>query len=249
MKIHHLNCLEIETPLGRAVGHCLLIENKGDLLLIDAGLGLQEVREPENTLGVDLVELTGFKLKEELTAINQIRQLGYDPAMVRHIICSHLDPDHIGGLADFPDARVHVSYEEYESFKAGNERYLPYQLSHNRSLKVYELDDYVWFGLGARRLELDMEIYLVPLFGHTSGHCGVALRCETYWIFYVGDAYYLRAELAHSGLPVEQLSQLRAVDNEQRIDSLERIRTLVNGNHPVDIRYYGYHDPDEFLKV
>ena len=102
MKVHHLNCVQIESPLGSAIGHCVLIEGNDSLTLIDAGIGLAETRAPEQKLGKELIEITGFKFDENHTAIRQIEQLGLDPKNVNHIICSHLDPDHIGGLADFP---------------------------------------------------------------------------------------------------------------------------------------------------
>ena len=119
MKIFHLNCVQIESPLGSAIGHCVLIESNGTLTLIDAGIGLAETQNPEMKLGKDLIDVTGFKFDEKLTAVKQIKQLGYDPKNVKNIICSHLDPDHIGGLSDFPMAIVHVSQEEYDSFSAG----------------------------------------------------------------------------------------------------------------------------------
>ena len=176
MKVHHLNCVQIESPLGSAIGHCVLIEENNSLTLIDAGIGLAETRAPEQKLGKELIEITGFKFDEKLTAIRQIEQLGLDPNNVSHIICSHLDPDHIGGLADFPKASVHVSQEEYKSFKSGNERYLPQQLGHEVKIELYEENDSEWFGLPARKLALGFEIYLIPLFGHTLGHCGIAFK-------------------------------------------------------------------------
>ncbi len=246
MKVHHLNCVQIESPLGSAIGHCLLVEQNSKLTLIDTGIGLAETRNPYKTLGKELVEITGFKLDENLTAIRQIEHLGLDPSNVNDIVCSHLDPDHIGGLKDFSNATIHVSKEEYESFKAGDKRYLPYQLGHNPIMRLYEIDDSEVFGLPARKLNVDSEIYLIPLFGHTLGHCGIALRNEQRWTFYIGDAYYLRAELEDRNHPVDQLATIRAMDNNQRILSLEKVRGVVEefGN---EIEYFGYHDPFEFI--
>ena len=245
MIVHHLNCVKIESPFGSAIGHCVLIENNNALTLIDAGIGMSETREPEKYLGKELVELTGFQFDESLTAVRQIEQLGLNPDMVTDIICSHLDPDHIGGTADFPKARLHVSLEEYSDFKRGNERYLNHQLSHNPEICLYEKNDSVWFDLPARKLSLDYEAYLIPLFGHTLGHCGVAYQFNNLWTFYVGDAYYLRAELENKNHPVDQLATIRAVDNQLRLDSVERVRDVVK-NYGGQMEYFGYHDPTEF---
>ena len=245
--VHHLNCVKIESPVGSAIGHYLLIEEMDDLTLIDAGIGLMESKEPEKRLGKELIDVTGFEFDEEITAIKQIERLGFKANQVKNIICSHLDPDHIGGLADFPNAKVHVSKEEFEGFRSGNERYLTQQLSHNPDLILHADNNAECFGLPARKINLNAqsEIYLIPLFGHTLGHCGVAIKINNQWIFYVGDAYYLKAELEDSNHPVDQLATIRAVDNELRKESLEKVRTIIK-NYGNQMEYFGYHDPSEF---
>ncbi len=245
MKIYHLNCVKIETPLGSAIGHCVLIDKDGNLVLIDTGIGLAETKNPNERLGKELVEQTGYIFDEAITAISQVKKLGYEPEQVKDIICSHLDPDHIGGLADFPNATVHVSKEELDSFHIGDPRYLPQQMEHNPVLKTYIDNDANWFVLPARKLEIDFEMYLTPLFGHTAGHCGVAFKDETgQWIFYAGDTYYLKAELNDTSHPVGKLASLRAVDDVQRIHSLNRVRNLLI-KHGSEINSFCYHDPAE----
>lgn len=247
MKVYHLNCVQIESPLGSAIGHCLLIESNGTLTLIDAGIGITETQNPEQTLGKDLIEITGYKFDEKQTAIRQIEKLGFDPRKVTNIICSHLDPDHIGGLSDFPQAIVHLSNEEFDCFNSGDERYLKYQLSYEPELKLYSQNDSKWLGLDARKLELNFEAYLIPLFGHTHGHCGVAFNNDGNWTFYVGDAYYLRAELENENHPVDQLATIRAMDNDLRKMSLHKLRKTIK-EHGNEMEYFGYHDPTEFPK-
>ncbi len=246
IQIHHLNCVLIESPFGKAIGHCLLLEENKKLLLIDTGIGLLETRAPEKKLGKELIEIVGFKFQEEITAIKQIEHLGCPATQVEHIICSHLDPDHIGGIADFPQAKVHVSTEEYNSFQSGNPRYLSQQLSHAPEIELYEVNDSEWLGLPARKVNVpfDTDIYLIPLFGHTLGHCGIAIRTGDSWIFYVGDAYYLRAELTDRNHPVDELASLRADNNEQRLVSLDIVRKVIQ-DHSHTIDYFGYHDPIE----
>jgi hypothetical protein len=45
-----------------------------------------------------------------------------------------------------------------------------------------------WFEFDAIRLPFEPEMWLVPLHGHTRGHCGVAVRGQERWLFHVGDA-------------------------------------------------------------
>lgn len=249
MRIYHLNCLKVVIPMNDdVIGHCLLIEEDDHLLLIDTGVGVQDVKHPEKRLGAELIEAAGFQLDIKLTAYQQILELGLDPAHVKDCILSHLDPDHTGGLADFPTATVHVSAEELINFYSDNPRYLEGHLAHNPPIKEYGMSDEQWFGLEARKVitPLKTRIYLVPLFGHTLGHCGIAFEWEDKWIFYIGDAYYLRAEMENKQHPAGQLAEARADDNIKRLESMEKIMDLMK-RYP-EIEVFGYHDREEFTK-
>jgi glyoxylase-like metal-dependent hydrolase (beta-lactamase superfamily II) len=46
------------------------------------------------------------------TAAHQIERLGFRREDIRHIVITHLDVDHIGGLSDYPDAHIHVTVAE-----------------------------------------------------------------------------------------------------------------------------------------
>lgn len=250
VKLHHLNCVEIRSPGGpRAIGHCLLLESSRKLVLIDTGIGLMDTKYPNKRIGKELVNQVGYLFDERNTAIRQIQRLGLDPEKVTDCVISHLDNDHIGGLADFPKAKVHVGTEELENFNSGNPRYIKTPLSHDPDIKTYNPKNSNWFGFEARRVEIDLEseILLIPLFGHTSGQCGVAIKLDDTWIFYVADAYYLRAELNDSNHQVSELAEQRADNNDLRIETLNRIRKLVNDNP--DIVVFGYHDPEEFPEI
>lgn len=119
-------------------------------------------------------------------------------------------------------------------------------LAHNPTIKTYGKSDFDWFGFEARKIIADIktEIFFVPLFGHTLGQCGVALKTGDKWLFYVADAYYMRAELTDEKHPVNELAKMRADDNNLRIATLDKIRELVN-DHP-EIQTFGYHDIEEF---
>lgn len=247
IKIHHLNCVKIVSPVNDNVcGHCLLIQENDKLLLIDTGIGLLDIQKPQERIGQQLIDMVGYHFDENQTALRQIEKLGLDPKNVTDCIISHLDNDHIGGLADFPNATVHVGLEEYESFNAGNPRYLKAPLAHNPTIKTYEKSSLNWFGFEARKVNTntDLEIFLIPLFGHTLGQCGIALKTEKGWIFYIADAYYMRIELTDSDHPVNQLAKMRAEDNDLRLNTLDKIRNLII-EHP-EIEVFGYHDIEEF---
>ena len=123
MRIHHLNCISTcpvggylmdgRTPgvltRGQLCCHCLLLETAhSGLVLVDTGLGLRDCAEPRTRLSAFFLALLSPDLREEMTAARQIEQLGFRRSDVRHIVLTHLDFDHAGGLDDFPQARVHM---------------------------------------------------------------------------------------------------------------------------------------------
>ena len=100
MKVHHLNCGSMKRP-APMVCHVLLIETDNGLVLVDSGYGTADCADPRR-VGPSryMVRAT---LSHQETAANQIEQLGYARDDVRHIVITHLDVDHAGGLSDFPN--------------------------------------------------------------------------------------------------------------------------------------------------
>lgn len=247
-RIHHLCCGSMHAPpYPRAICHCLLLEDPNGLALIDTGIGLVDVQDPIGRIGQPLIDLVGFEFEEAATAARQIEALGQSTGDVKHIVLTHCDPDHVGGLADFPDATVHVAEEELASVHRGHFRYLPQSFGHEPQWKTYAPSSRRWFGLEAREVNLGFqyEVLLIPLFGHTFGHCGIAVSCDESWLLHVGDAYYLRIETETDDHPVSQLAAERADDDAARLKNLSEIRRLLR-DHANEISLFGYHDPDEF---
>ena len=248
MTIHHLNCGLLHAPPNpKASCHCLLLEEGGRLALIDTGIGLQDIARPLERVGQPAIDAAGFQFQEELTAVRKVERLGFRREDVTDIVLTHADPDHAGGLADFPGANVHISAEEHSRLSTGHWRYSPAQFDHGPTWITHSPSAERWFGTEARPLQLPVgiEAYLVPLFGHTLGHCGVAVRNDDRWLLHVGDAYYLRVELATDDHPVSALAAQRADDDSLRRMSLDVLRRIVR-EHGEEVEMFGYHDFTEF---
>jgi glyoxylase-like metal-dependent hydrolase (beta-lactamase superfamily II) len=215
MRIHSLSC-GCFCPLGSRLIHgqgslfkraclicrCLLVETRRGLVLIDTGLGHADHQQFRLWKNLPARLLMAPKLDPSLFAVNQIRSLGFDPQDVRHIICTHLDHDHAGGLADFPDAMVHLSDAEHHAATCGDcrihtIRYHAHQIAHQPRWVKHPPQGEAWMGFeNVRAIDgLEDELLLIPLVGHSAGHCGVAIRTQTGWLFHVGDAIMHHGEL------------------------------------------------------
>ncbi|HEX8214524.1 MAG TPA: MBL fold metallo-hydrolase [Allosphingosinicella sp.] len=274
MKIHHLNC-GTDCPVGgalfdgrslgltgRLVCHCLLIETPGSgLVLIDTGYGLKDVHhphgEPDERITRTMRTMLNIRFREEETALRQIDALGLSPADVRHIVLTHLDFDHAGGLKDFPNAVVHVMDKEFSAATGPRKgfvprnRYRPSQFDEVADWRRYSGQGELWFDFEAvRDLEgLPPEILMVPLPGHTWGHAGVAVQSDAGWLLHAGDAYFYRGEMGQArrrctpGLRMYQT--LMEVDRTRRLANQERLRKLsLDGE--AGVRIFCAHDPVEF---
>ena len=245
--IVHINCGTLLVPnFPTVVCHCLALLDGPHTVLVDTGIGLLDIADPTGRLGEELVHAAGFQFDARDTAVRRLEAMGVARESVRDIILTHADPDHAGGLADFPHARVHLSAEEHRQIDAGHPRYTARHFDHNPLWRPYSQSSRDWFGLPARRVDLPIssEVLLVPLVGHTHGHCGVAIESNGRWLLHVGDAYYLRAELTDPQHPVSALAAARADDNTARLDSLHQLRRIAS-DHADAVTMFGYHDLTE----
>jgi len=250
MRIHHLNCGS-HCPLGGALldgasrgifahicTHCLLIETADSLILVDTGYGLQDVRPTAGRrLAFTWPLLLNTRLREGDTAIRQVEALGYSPRDVRHIVLTHLDFDHAGGIADFPEARVHVLASEKAAAERARrgfiarQRYRPAMWEGVRDWRIYAAGGDDWFGFEAvRRLDgLSEDIVMVPLRGHTLGHAGVAIRTAEGWLLDAGDSFMSHGELGvrpHCPVGLRAYQVIMTSDRQARRANLERLRAL-----------------------
>lgn len=272
LRIHHLNCgtscpwggrLFDGTSHGLITGHivchCLLIETDAGLVLVDTGFGTRDVAHPRRRLSMFFRALNNIQLRPEETAVAQVRALGFDPRDVRHILISHLDFDHAGGIEDFPNATVHITAREKEVADRGHggafvgtRRYRSQQWDEANDWRLYPMGrGEPWFGFDAvRQLDgLPPEILLIPLSGHTWGHSGIAVDTGTGWLLHAADAYFHRDEIhgqrRRCPAGMRGYQRMMEVDREARLGNQARLRRLAH-ERGKDVAIFCAHDPVEF---
>ncbi|MFT3857949.1 MAG: MBL fold metallo-hydrolase [Aquabacterium sp.] len=237
--------------------HCLLIEGRNGLILVDTGLGMGDILSP-GRLGLGFHAFVRPRLLREETAQHQIRELGLDPRDVRHIVPTHLDLDHAGALGDFPDAEVHVFARELQAALTRRSlrektRYVPAQWAHGPKWSPRGIEGERWMGFDAIRAlpDADEEVLLVPLAGHTHGHCGVAVRTEGGWLLHCGDAYFFRGEMdadPHCPMGLSLLQRVLQMNGPARLDNQRRLREL-RLRHDDEVQLFCAHDPVELARL
>jgi glyoxylase-like metal-dependent hydrolase (beta-lactamase superfamily II) len=235
---------------SKIVAHCLLIEASGELVLVDTGYGLGDCSNPKR-LGQPFRALVAPICEESESAIRQIEALGHDPGDVRHIVTTHLDLDHAGGIGDFPDAQIHVFASELATAKSPplmeRTRYVKAQWGESPIWVEHGAGGDSWFGFESIRLlpDLDAEIAMIPLPGHSAGHSGVAVNTSDGWLLHAGDSFFFHGEIetprrCPPGLRFFQT--LNQHDGKARHRNQERLRELQR-DHGDEVALFCSHDP------
>ena len=268
MRVHHLNC-GLMRPVGGSLFdgfskgptaeltcHCLLVETDRGLVLVDTGFGLRDMARPYSRLSPIFIHLDRIQLDPDLTAVRQIVALGFSPRDVRHIVMTHLDFDHAGGLEDFPDATVHVMEAELEAAWRrdgiiARERYPWEQLDEVQHWMTYRPGGGRWYGFEAVRelAGLPPELLFVSLPGHTAGHAGVAINTGSGWLLHAGDTYFFRHEMDRPTRVcppgTRAYQRLMATDYELHLHNQERLREVYGERRGV-LTVFCTHDAVEF---
>ncbi len=249
MKIHHLNCGSLRSPgAPPLVCHVLLIETDDGLMLVDSGFGIQDCADPGGRLGITRF-IVNPVLDADEAAVRQIERLGFAAEDVRHIVATHFDLDHIGGIADFPAAQVHVTAAEHlAAITRGSVfdklRYRPAQWAHGPAVVEHDPRGESWRGFAAAK-EILPGVVMVSMPGHTQGHTCVAVDIGNRWILHAGDAFYHYGTLdGKTKVPVVlRLSEsVLAVDRKQVMANQQRLAELHQRGES-DLMVINAHDP------
>lgn len=181
--------------------------------------------------------LTPADIKPEEAAAVQIEKFGYKPSDVRHIVLSHFDPDHFGGLNDFPDARITCSWRAWDEarrvkgFAAVRARLLPDHVPEDMAGRLHVLSDPEGPPISvfdaSHDLFSDGSIRLVELPGHAKGQLGafVRRRSDGADMFLAADACWNLAAIEANGYRGGAHRWL-AVDKKAQDETTSKMRKI-----------------------
>lgn len=196
MPIHLFDVAPLRPLAGGAVPTQALVVTVGDrVIAVDAGYPEAIFNDPHQ------LSFERFFLRlprtPEFALINRLALIGKSRSDLTDIVLTHLHSEHALGIADFPDATIHLSDTELALLRSRSPRA---RFSYRRDLIPDDTrwmphhGSATWQGIPGCTYITD-DIVLVPLPGHTLGHCGVAVResgdgASRPWILHTGDAWY-----------------------------------------------------------
>src|ERR671937_1193677 len=272
MRVHHLDCCTMcprgqsavnghGSLVGRAklVSHCLLIETDAHgLVLVDTGIGVNDIRDTRRLGRFFGRAMAIDATKTHMAALPQVVALGFRREDVRHLVLTHLDFDHAGGLQDFPEAKVHVHAKEKDAALARatfNQklRYRSLQFVHGPAWETYEALGEPWKGVAAvRQLNgLPPEILALPMPGHSRGHSAIAVDTGHGWLVHAGDAYFhhcvtVRGDTSDMPWALRRIERFIAFDFKSVRANHAILRELARHK---DVTIFSSHDPVEFERL
>ena len=180
--ISMFNLSNDETPVRELFVPCYLIEHPEGRLIWDAGL-------PLAMAGAGRIEQEGgVYMIYERSLIDQLADMGLEPADIDLVAFSHMHYDHAGAANAFTDSRLLIQDAEHQAafVEASNQFFQPelYMDLKDNEMEILSGDHDV-FGDGS--------VMIVSAPGHTPGHQVLLLRLtNTGPLLLSGDLYHFQ---------------------------------------------------------
>jgi glyoxylase-like metal-dependent hydrolase (beta-lactamase superfamily II) len=187
--------------------------------------------------------VTPVELAKGTSVLEQLQTRGIAAADVQHIFVSHFHGDHVGGLPDFPAARVfcaeaawrdlhgrsRVSRVRVGLLAALSPPAIRDRLSFLESLPEVTLPpDFAPFTI-ARDLFGDGSALAIELPGHAAGHWGLAFRSQGRWVFLLGDAAW-SSDAIRAGSPPPRATTAWLGDTRVYRETFDALHRLASRN-------------------
>jgi N-acyl homoserine lactone hydrolase len=189
--------------------NCYLIKHQNEWLLWDTGLA-DNVADRADGIRIQAIGTT-WKRKEKL--LDTLAKLGLKPSDISWMALSHLHPDHIGNVAQFPQTTVLIQSAEYNNPVP----VIGLPFAPNQPIKKID-GDYDVFGDGS--------VMVLSTPGHTQGHQSLLVHLKNAGaVILSGDAVHSEEAWTKRWVPGRNFS----VDATRA--SLEKIARILQLEH------------------
>jgi N-acyl homoserine lactone hydrolase len=189
---------------------CYLIKHSSEgYLLWDTGITDRLAALPEG----QATQATGPTWHRAQTLVASLAALGVKPADVRYIAVSHVHPDHVGNVEEFPDATLIIQKAEREYGQK-----LPLQpFSPTNQLLLLD---------GDKDLFGDGSVTILSTPGHTPGHQSLLVHLEkTGYVVLSGDLVHFQSNWDNRRIPGFNF------DKAQSAASMEKVAGVLADKH------------------
>lgn len=192
----------------------VVLEMSTGYWIFDTGVGPQMKRLRSGLLSRLYPLVVPYSMSPEGSAAQQLLGLGIEGGDIEQVVVSHFHADHIGGLRDFPTAKILAHQSGLEQIintrgitaarQALFDVLLPDDIS-SRFLDVSSLPSVPvpwkgWEGVSAWKLSSDDSVVAVALPGHARGQIGLLLGGPS-GAFHVADAAWTSGAIRTANMP------------------------------------------------
>ena len=166
------------------------------VVLIDAGFPKRTGVSPADYPGKRMANTLGLSMEPGQAAVDRLDEAGIGAESVTHVVLTHMHPDHVGGIEDFPDATLVVTPSEWAAREHGGALGKPDTSPFATHASVKELTlDAGAYGPFAAHADLfgDGSLLVIDTPGHTAGHVSVLLNLPSRSFLFTGDAAWTDA--------------------------------------------------------
>ncbi|ATC63849.1 MBL fold metallo-hydrolase [Nibricoccus aquaticus] len=182
-------------------------------------------------------------VSDNLPATSALARIGLHPADIRHLIITHFHADHIGGLRDFPQARVYFHEHALapllalKPFRQTRAAFLPSLLPDDLASRSHILPDSAFLPdarLPFRSCDLlgDSLLKAVFLPGHAPGQIGLEFTdtaARERPTLYCADAFW-RSEQLLNNINLPRLTRSLQWDGPSYLSTINHLRTLARAD-------------------
>jgi glyoxylase-like metal-dependent hydrolase (beta-lactamase superfamily II) len=213
-------------------------------VLIDAGFPKRTSVDVDLYPGKRLAKLLGVSMEPGASAVDRLPEAGLAPDAVKNIVLTHMHPDHVAGIEDFPSARVHVGAGEWEAAYHGGPLGKPDVSPFDGRDGVQHINfDGGPYGPFEASHDVfgDGSLVVMKAGGHTPGHMAVMLNLKGGSTLFTGDCAWINK---HYEDPVAKSGLVRGLlEDDWKLNWANQWRIHVFAKANPDVVVIGGHEP------